>query len=316
MSVRFVLQAPHPLTNDSQPAEAWVSTARRAESEGWYAISLPDHVGGPFARQWAPAVALTAAAMATTRLRVTTAVLAVDFRHPVVLAKELATLDVLCGGRVEVGLGAGWYDDDYAALGLKKDPTSVRLERLAEAVAVLRAAWADGPSSFSGSHYRFDELDGFPKPAQLGGIPITLGGAAPRSLRLAGALGDAVNIALDGTALLHGNAVKGLRESLDDCIEWIREGAGDRFSGLRIGLRIAAAEITDDPSAALSRRAGLIGTDEDVLAGSPHVLVGSQSLIEERIAELSERWGITTLVCNGHDAWGLAPLLAAQASSE
>ena len=103
---------------------------------------------------------------------------------------------------------------------------------------------------------------------------------------------------------------------MDDCIEWIREGAGDRFSGLRIGLRVAAAEITDDRRAALSRRAELIGVDEDVLAGSPHVLVGSQSLLEERIAELSERWGITTLVCNGQDAWGLAPLLAAQASSK
>jgi probable F420-dependent oxidoreductase len=245
----------------------------------------------------------------------TTAVLAVDFRHPVVLAKELATLDILSAGRVELGLGAGWYDDDYSALGIKKDPTSVRLERLAEAVAVLRAAWADGSSSFSGNHYHFDDLDGFPKPSQAGGIPITLGGAAPRSLRLAGALGDAVNIALDGTALIRGNAAKGLRESLDDCIEWIREGAGDRFSELRVGLRVAAAEITDDPRTALSRRAEIIGTDEDALAGSPHVLVGCQSLLEERIAELSERWGITTLVCNGHDAWALAPLLAAQASS-
>ena len=176
MSVRFVLQAPHPLTDEPQPGEAWILTARRGESEGWYAISLPDHVGGPFARQWAPTVALTAAALATSTLRLTTSVLAVDFRHPVVLAKELATLDILCAGRVEVGLGAGWYDDDYSALGLKKDPTTVRLERLAEAVAVLRAAWADGPSSFSGSHYHFDQLDGFPKPVRVGGIPITLGG--------------------------------------------------------------------------------------------------------------------------------------------
>jgi probable F420-dependent oxidoreductase len=241
-------------------------------------------------------VALTAAAMATTNLRLATAVLAVDFRHPLVLAKELATLDVISEGRVEVGLGAGWYEPDYAALGVTKDPTTARLERVAHAVAVMRAAWSD-------------DADGFPPPYQRP-IPITLGGAAPRSLRLAGALGDAANIALDGSALARGDAARGLKRSLDESIAWLREGAGNQFPDLPIGVRVAAAEVTNDASAALARRAALLNVDPEDLAASPHVLVGTQSYVEERIAELAERWRISSLVCNGQDAWELASLVA------
>ncbi len=153
-------------------AEEWRTRVRRIESLGYSSISTPDHLGP----QLAPLIAATAAACATTRLRVGTSVLGNDFRHPVVLAKEAATLDLLCEGRFELGLGAGWLESDYRALGTAMASPGSRIERLEEAISILKACFAGGPVSFEGRHYRVEELEAAPLPVQPGGPPLLIGG--------------------------------------------------------------------------------------------------------------------------------------------
>src|SRR5260370_721395 len=161
-------------------APEWGQTARKVEDLGYSALLMPDH----FEDQLAPMPALMAAANATSKLRVGTLVLDNDYRHPVVLAKEAATLDLLCEGRLELGLGAGWMATDYERSGIPCDSVGVRIDRMEEALAILKGLFADGPFSFSGKHYRIRELEGQPKPIQKPHPPFIIGGGGRRILRL------------------------------------------------------------------------------------------------------------------------------------
>ena len=146
----------------------WADSARELESVGYDALHAPDH----FDEGLGPITAMASAAAVTERLVVATAVLAADFRHPAVLARELAAIDVISEGRLEVGLGAGYNVDDYRCAGIAMDPPKVRVDRLEEYVAVLRGLFAEGPFSFEGEHFRIDALDGTPHPhSRPGGSP-------------------------------------------------------------------------------------------------------------------------------------------------
>ncbi len=176
----------------AKSAHEFRELCQRAEGAGYRGISISDH----FNAQLAPIPALAAAAAVTERVRLGFNVLANDFRHPAVLAKELATIDVLSDGRLIAGIGAGWMTDDYAATGIPLDRPGVRIDRLIETVAVLRGLWRAGPFTYTGEHYRITDLDGLPKPVQAH-VPILIGGGAPRILRTAGRLADVVGLALD-----------------------------------------------------------------------------------------------------------------------
>jgi probable F420-dependent oxidoreductase len=182
---RFGIQ----LSHAAGPAD-WAELARKAEDLGYSSLQLPDHFGA----QFSPAPALAAAAGATRDLRLGTLVLDNDYRHPVVTAKDMATVDLLSDGRVELGIGAGWMASDYDQSGIGMDPAGVRVDRLAEAVTVLKGLFGPGPFSFEGEHYTIRDLDGQPKPAQDPHPPFVLGGGAPRMLRLAGREADIVGI--------------------------------------------------------------------------------------------------------------------------
>ena len=172
------------ITSKVANGPAWRARARRAEELGYSSLLMPDH----FQDQWAPLVGLTVAAEATTTLRVGTLVFDNDYRHPVVLAKELATLDCATEGRVEVGLGAGWKRSDYDEAGIGYDRPGVRIARMGEALQVLRALWAsDQPVEFDGEHYQVHGAVGTPRPSRPGGPSITIGGGGRRILSLAAA---------------------------------------------------------------------------------------------------------------------------------
>ncbi|HET7094227.1 MAG TPA: LLM class flavin-dependent oxidoreductase, partial [Thermomicrobiales bacterium] len=159
------------------PPAAWLERARRAETLGYDTFLIRDHlVSDYFGDQLAPLPALMAAAMATTTLRVGTMVLDNDFCHPAMLAKEAATIDFLSGGRLELGLGAGWLKREYDAAGFPYHPPGVRIERLEESIAVLKGLFAAEPFGFSSRHYQIDGLDGFPKPVQRPHPPLLIGG--------------------------------------------------------------------------------------------------------------------------------------------
>ncbi len=164
---RFGVQA-----SGAVDARAWADQARQAEELGYDILTMPDH----FNDQLAPIPALMAAADATSRLRIGALVFDNDYRHPVVLAKELATMDLLSSGRVEIGVGAGWMISDYEAAGMPYDRPGVRVDRFEEGVAIIKGAMADGPFSFSGEHYTITNYDGKPLPVQRPHPPILIGG--------------------------------------------------------------------------------------------------------------------------------------------
>ncbi len=172
-------------------ARELAETARRAESIGIDVLVIPDHL----IPQLAPIPAMAAIAAVSERLRIGTFVLNNDLRHPAVLAQDLASLDVLSEGRLEVAIGAGWNRPEYEAIGIEFDATPVRQARLAEAIAVLKGCFADGPFSFTGEHYRITDYDAEPKPVQRPHPPFFIGGGGRRTLTLAARQAQIVGLA-------------------------------------------------------------------------------------------------------------------------
>src|SRR3989442_2131618 len=171
-----------------------------------------------------------AAASVTKTMRVGSLVIDNDYRHPVVLAKEAATLDLLSGGRFELGLGAGFLKTEYDKAGVTFDSAGVRISRLAEALQVLKGLFADGRLTFRGQHYRIDGLDGYPKPVQRPHPPIHIGAGSKRMLMLAGREADTIGLLNSSTrtGTLVDDPVEGLAATLAHKLAWVREGAGER----------------------------------------------------------------------------------------
>src|SRR5256714_4756448 len=159
----------------------FVDEVREVEHLGYSALMLSDHL----VDQFAPISALGVAAGVTSTLRLGTFVFNNDLRHPVVLAQELATLDRLSDGRVEIGIGAGWNKPEYDAAGIAYDPGTVRIDRLAESVVIMKGLFADGPIDFEGRFYRVKGFEDLPRPIQRPHPPIFVGGRSPKRLRLA-----------------------------------------------------------------------------------------------------------------------------------
>src|SRR5207302_2769105 len=169
--------------------DEWIARARRLESMGYATLAMPDHmVGGA----WSNMPALGAAAAATSTLRLGNLVLDNDFRNPVVLAREYATLDVISGGRVEVGLGAGWFDRDYQSIGAPFDRGRVRVERLGEAVALMKRLFIEDEVTFAGRYYRTERSQCRPKPVQRPHPPFLMAAGGQRILEVAGREADIV----------------------------------------------------------------------------------------------------------------------------
>jgi probable F420-dependent oxidoreductase len=289
------------------------SLARKAEAVGCSAFVLPDHLIG----QYAPLQALAVVAAATERLRVGTFVLNTGLRHPAVLAQDLATLDVLSGGRLEIGLGAGWNKPEYDAIGIPFEPVGVRIGRLTEAITILKGCFAGGPFSFSGEHYTITGHDGVPAPAQRPHPPMFLGGGGKRLLTLAGREAQIVGLA---PRLIQGDTPRADARSLtaaatEEKIGWVREAAGDRFGELELNTYPTGGPmvVTSDPRAEARRRADRIreqtGTEltvEEIL-DSPHVFIGSIKDLIRKFTDLRERFGISSFLIDDLDA--LAPVV-------
>jgi probable F420-dependent oxidoreductase len=258
---------------------------------------------------------MTAAAAATERLSVGTLVFDNDYRHPVVLAKEMATIDLLFEGRCEVGLGAGWMRSDYDSSGIPMDRPGVRVDRMMEATSILRGLWSGEPVRHEGEHYTITDLVGLPTPHTPGGPPLLLAGGAPRMLRFAGAHADIVGVnpsihsgEIDGDA-----ARDGLADRMDAKLGWVREGAGDRFDDLELNAWVPVVSITDDAQAVAELLApgfGLGDEDPTSLLDSPMVIVGTVPELVDRLQERRDRWGFSYHVVQNESALELAPLVA------
>jgi probable F420-dependent oxidoreductase len=300
-----------PVLDGDSGARQVAETARRAESLGYSAVLIPDHLVG----QHAPIPFLATVAAATERLRIGSFVFNAALRHPAVLAQDLASLDVLSGGRLEVAIGAGWNKPEFDAVGLPFDPVGARVARLAEAVAVLKGCFADGPFSFAGEHYTITDYDALPKPAQRPHPPLFIGGGGRRTLTLAGREADIVGIS---PRLLPGDQTHPAADwtsmsvaAAAEKIGWVRAAAGDRFEAIELNTYPSGgpARITNDALAIARERAddvrartGLELTPEDVL-DSPHVFVGTVDAIVDKILGLRERLGITAITVDDIDAF-------------
>jgi probable F420-dependent oxidoreductase len=302
---RFGIQAGHPPGDD--PGN-WAGFARRIEDLGYSSLVIPDHFGD----QAAPIAALTAAAVATSSLRVGALVFGNDYRHPVVLAKEMATLDVISGGRVEFGLGAGWMSTDYVQAGMPLDPPGVRIDRMAEALAVCRGLWGDGPLSFEGRHYRVSELDGRPKPVQRPHPPILIGGGRPRVLRFAAREADIVGI---NPSLRAGEVgpeaiTDVVADRVDEKVAWVRETAGDRFPDVELSLLVQVAMVVENRDELAEAMAPAFGLTPTQALESPYAWIGTAEEICADVERWRERWGISYWVVHGDAMEALAPVVA------
>lgn len=286
----------------------WRSLARKVEELGYQTLVVPDH----FDDQFAPFPALVAAAEATERLRVGTLVIDVDFLHPVVLARDAATVDLLTDGRLELGLGAGWQTSDYTRSGIPMDPPGRRIARLGEVVRILDGLWADGPFSFEGEHFRIRDLEGHPKPAQRPRPPILIGGGGRRVLTLAARHADIVGINVDlrAGAISPELGASATAEATDRKVAWVREAAGERADDLELQVLVFAVVVTGDRRGVAEAIGSQFGglTAEQVLE-IPHFLIGTHEQIAEDLHARRERWGISYIVIQGGMS-DLAPVVA------
>ena len=287
----------------------WVESFQELEQLGYSTVFFPDHFhDGP-----GPLAATAAAAVATTTLNVGILVLDCDYRHPVVLARELATIDHLSSGRLEVGLGAGWKASDYRQAGIPMDRPGIRVDRMIEHTAILKGLWGERPFSFQGAHYQIDDCDGTPKPFTPGGPKILIGGGAPRVLRFAGQTADivGVNASIHSGEIDTAAAQDGLASAIDHKIDWVRAGAGDRFDEIELNAWLAVASVTDDAYGfAAAVAVGFDSTPEQVLE-SPLTLIGSPSEIGDRLEERRQRWGYSYHVIPGDNVAEFTPIVAA-----
>lgn len=281
---------------------------RRIEDLGYSTVTIADH----FDDQLGPIAALQAAADATEHLRVASLMFANDYRHPVVLAKEAATLDVLSDGRFEMGLGAGWMESDYRGAGLPYDAAGTRVERLEESIAVFRALWSGEPVSHHGAHYRIDGLAGRPLPVTPGGPPLVLGGGGRRVLELAAreAAIVAVNPRLTAGRFDESTGRTATPEATDRKIGWIRAAAGDRLPELELQVRIHLVSVTADAGALVEALAGGFGLSLDEAKGTPHGLIGTVDEICDALVERRERWGLSYIGVPKDGVDALAPVVA------
>ncbi|MGH6742444.1 MAG: TIGR03621 family F420-dependent LLM class oxidoreductase [Bradyrhizobium sp.] len=288
-------------------AADWRERARRAEALGYAALYLPDH----FTDQPGPIAALMAAADATKTLRVGSLVFDNDYRHPVVLAKEAATLDLLSEGRFDFGLGAGWQRSDYDRSGIAYDSAGVRIERMEEGLKIIKGLWTGKSFSFEGKHYSIKDLEGTPVPMQQPHPPILLGGGGRKMLTIAGRQADIVNVNYD---LREGRVNRelvrtGMAAATDEKLQWIRDAAGDRFDSIEMSVTIFLATVTDDRDSMAAGVAAGLGMEASDILDMPHFLIGTIDQIADDIQRRRERYGISYVIVPGAVGESFGPVV-------
>lgn len=287
--------------------ESFVATARRAEELGYSTLYFPDHF---IDTELAPLVAMASAAGATENLRVGALVFDNDYKHPAILAKEIATLDVLSGGRAVLGIGAGWMEVDYTALGIPYDRPGVRIARLEEGLAIIKGCFGADAFSFDGEHYSVTDYQGIPKPAQAK-LPILIGGGGKKVLRLAGREADIVGINpnMKAGAVTSDAVSDSLAEMVDQKVGWIKEGAGSRFDDLELQIRYFLASITDNRKGLAEAVAPGFGISPDEALDAGIALVGTVDEVCDLMETRRDRWNVNDAVIGGAEMEMFAPVV-------
>jgi probable F420-dependent oxidoreductase len=282
-------------------AVEWAELARRLESEGFDTLLVADHYDNPMSC----GPLLMAAASATTTLRVGSYVYNNDLRHPALLAKEAATIDVLSCGRLELGVGAGWNKSEYDTIGLPFEPGSVRASRFEEGIEIMTRLFTGEKLHFEGKHYRLSGLEGTPLPVQQP-LPLLIGGGGPRMIRFAARKADILGFvpqSLPGGGLdpaMFAAAAMDTKVALleAEVIAAGRTDGGPERSVLAFTFYNSMSDIPDDD-----------WLPRDLVAESPYALIGDVAAIVDKIQERRERWGLTYHVCWDIDIEKLIPVV-------
>jgi probable F420-dependent oxidoreductase len=288
------------------PPAGWQERLQRIEAWGYDSLFWPDHFGP----QWEPVAALAAAAAVTKRLRVGSLVYGIDYRHPIVLAKAAATIQQLSGGRHEFGIGAGWMESDYREAGMRYDRAGLRIERLEEAIQIIRGSWSQDKTSFGGRHYTVKEAQAavLPRPVAP---RILIGGGGPKLLAVAGRHADIVGVnpkvaegRITAAAMQNATAERTLEK-----VRWVREAAaaaGRDPEALEWNTLVFVAAVTDDPKPLREMLAKNAGMTVEQVMGSLLYLTGSAREVRDQLEQRRERFGVSYVVIQGMDEKVLA----------
>ena len=299
--------------NTSPRLSDLIDLGHKAESLGYSTLLMPDHLGD----QFAPGLALAMVAVATRTLRLGSFVFANDFRHPVMLAKDVATLDVLSGGRFEFALGAGWMSSEYEKVGLQFDRASVRIERMEEAMRIFKGLFGSDPVSYLGKYYTVTNMNGLPKPIQRPHPPLFVGGSGKKMLSAAAREADIVGFAPrernDGIGE-HMNDTLDITDALAEAtlqkVEWVRQAAGSRFDDLELNISCMVVDITRNRLEVVDQLASRYGLGREQVLESPYFLVGTVEEMCEDLLAYRKRFGITYYVVLEEYMEELAPVVA------
>lgn len=287
---------------------SWVDLAKRCEDRGYDVLTMPDH----FDEQLAPVPALMTAADVTTSLRVGALVWDNDYKHPLVLAKELATMDLLSEGRLEIGIGAGWMITDYEQAGMPYDRPGVRIDRFVEGLAIIKGLMSPDVFSFTGQHYTITEHNGTPKSVQRPHPPILIGGGGKRVLTIAAREADIIGV----NASMHAGVIGAeaiatmTAEAVDEKVAIIRDAAGTRLDSIEMNVRAFMVNVTDDRAGTVAFLSTALGVDEQMIDSTPFALIGSPAKIVEDLLARRERWGFSYVIVGADDVEAFAPVVA------
>jgi len=286
---RFAVQ-----TSTAPDGKAWREKAKRIEGLGYSTLYIPDHFGD----QWGPIVGMTIAAEATTSLNIGALVFDNDYRHPVVLAKEIATLDLASEGRVEFGIGAGWMKSDYDESGMPYDRPGVRIDRMVEGLSIMKQLWRDGTANLQGEHYTITNAQGLPRPASPASPKIVIGGGGRKVLSIAAREADIIGVNPNLSAGYVGPEVAASSKGdlYRERLRWIREAAGDRFDDLELQCLTFMVQFTDDRDQAYDNLAPLFGLTADEAKDVPIALAGTVDQIVEMLLQRREEYGFSYVV--------------------
>lgn len=287
--------------------EAWIAKARRIEQLGYATLLVPDHLN----EQFAPIPAMLLAAEATSTLRIGSYVFDNDYRHPAFLAKEAATLDLLSGGRLELGIGAGWLRPEYEQAGIPYDSGTTRVQRLQEAVHIIKGLFVEQELTFSGNHYTINALKGLPKPLQQPHPPLHIGGAGRHLLsfaaREANIVGIATRIRPDGGGL---DVADTTPEATSRKISWLRQAAEERFNELELNIIVFFTVITENRLQAAQNLAETFQTSAQQVLNLPHCLLGTPEQVCQDLLARREQFGISYITIFEDGMEEFAPVVA------